>query len=62
MSSPRRGDPITYCGKPDGRIVARVENNLCWCRYPDGDVLPFIWRFGDGALNTLHDWPTKSTE
>lgn len=38
---------ITTTGK-----VLRIEGNLCWCRYDDGSVDPFIWNFPrDGMLN-----------
>jgi hypothetical protein len=54
---PRVGDTVTYQGEPVGKVT-RVEGNLCWRSYPDGESLPFIWRFRDG-LNTMHDWPGK---
>ena len=57
--APRIGQPITYRGEIVG-TVTRVEGNLCWRSYPDGESLPFIWRFKDG-LNTLHDWPGKES-
>lgn len=62
MNAPRSGDVITYT-KRDGTTMQatamRVEGNLCWTYYHDGnDVAPFIWRFADG-LNTLHEWPGK---
>lgn len=56
-SKPRVGDQITYRGVVVGRVT-RVEGNLCWRTYPDGESLPFIWRFKDG-LNNLHSWPGK---
>lgn len=55
--TPRIGDPITYEGNVVG-TVTKVEGNLCWRTYPDGERLPFIWRFHDG-LNALHSWPGK---
>ena len=54
---PRVGDTITYRGEVVGNVT-RVEGNLCWRSYPDGESLPFIWCFRD-TLNILHDWPTK---
>ena len=59
-SKPRAGDRITYKGQPAG-VIIRVEGNLCWVAY-DGaaEAMPFIWRFKDGSLNTLHEWPGKS--
>ena len=54
---PRVGDPITYLGEVVGHVT-RVDGALCWRSYPDGDSLPFIWKFRDG-LNRLHDWPNK---
>jgi hypothetical protein len=56
-SRPRKGDPISYKGKPAGHVTS-VEGNLCWCSYAGGESLPFIWCFHDG-VNALHDWPTK---
>lgn len=56
-AAPRVGDPITYEGAVVG-LVTKVEGNLCWRTYPDGERLPFIWRFHDG-LNPLHSWPGK---
>jgi hypothetical protein len=55
---PRIGQPITYKGEVVG-VVTRVDGNLCWRSYPNGESLPFIWRFSDG-VNALHDWPTKA--
>lgn len=64
MGAPRSGDTITYT-RLDGTTctarAVRVEGNLCWTDYGNGDVEPFIWRFHDG-LNTLHDWPGKATQ
>lgn len=54
---PRVGDTIAYLGEPVGTVTS-VEGNLCWRTYPDGERLPFIWRFRDG-LNMLHSWPGK---
>jgi len=56
--APRKGDLIHYRGKPVG-TVTHTEGNLCWRTYPDGEALPFIWRFHDGTLNRLHCWPNK---
>ncbi len=38
----------------DGRTfqVVSVVGTLCWIRYPDGGIEPFIWQFHDG-LNRL---------
>lgn len=55
---PSKGDPITYGGRVVGN-VQRVDGNLCWTDYGNGEVLPFIWRFTDG-VNALHDWPNKA--
>lgn len=64
MSAPRSGDTITYT-KPSGPAILakaiRVEGNLCWTDYGDGEPQPFIWRFKDG-LNTMHSWPGKPTQ
>jgi hypothetical protein len=58
-SRPRKGQQITYRGKPYG-TVASVEGGLCFVRREgEHEALPFIWCFHDG-LNTLHDWPTKA--
>lgn len=54
---PSVGDEITYRGAVVGRVTS-VSGNLCWRSYPDGESLPFIWRFHDG-LNNLHSWPGK---
>lgn len=61
-SRPRAGDPVIYRSPVRGTVigeVVRVEGNLCWTDYGDGEPGPFIWAFGDG-LNKLHDWPTKA--
>ena len=58
-NAPRKGDIITYRGEPVG-TVTHTEGNLCWRSYRDGESLPFIWRFADGTLNTLHSWPGKA--
>lgn len=56
---PRVGHFAIYNKCPtERRKIIRVEGNLCWYQYPDGEVLPFIWCFKDG-LNTMHSWPTK---
>jgi hypothetical protein len=55
---PRVGDMVKYHGVEVGRVT-RVEGTLCWRSYADGEDLPFIWRFHDGQLNKLHEWPTK---
>lgn len=57
---PRVGDPIRYRGDVVGSVT-RVEGNLCWRTYPNGEALPFIWRFRN-ELNMLHDWPGKDNE
>jgi hypothetical protein len=56
--APKIGDTIRYFGDVVG-IVTAVEGNLCWRTYPDGERLPFIWRFHDIGLNPVHDWPGK---
>lgn len=62
MSAPRKGTRGNY-QSPDGVIgftVSSVEGNVCYAKYDAPDLTgPFIWRFGDGSLNDLHDWPGK---
>jgi hypothetical protein len=57
---PHVGDMVTYTrdGLSVQRKITRVEDNLCWTEYPDGECLLFIWCFKD-TLNILHDWPGK---
>lgn len=54
---PRKGDAVTYHGRPVGTVQS-VEGNLCYVDYPSG-VAPFIWAFQDG-VNAFHDWPSRS--
>lgn len=64
MTAPRSGETITYTQRDGTSIQAkavRVEGNLCWTDYGNGDVEPFIWRFAEG-LNTLHDWPSRHSD
>ena len=63
---PRAGTRGTVRSRFDSAVssgftVDRVEGNLCWSTYdtkPNASE-PFIWRFNDGTLNALHDWPHK---
>lgn len=55
---PRVGTKVTYTPTGTVRTVVRIEGNLCWLDHGD-ESLPFIWRFGDGTLNTLHEWEGK---
>lgn len=57
---PRKGTLVRYTPTGESHRVVRVEGNLCWCDY-GGEVMPFIWRFHDGAINSLHEWDGKDT-
>jgi hypothetical protein len=65
MCAPCPGDTITYIAwtaegpQQKTATAIRIEGNLCWADYGNGDISPFIWRFQDG-LNTVHDWPGKA--
>lgn len=64
---PQAGDTIAFRklsgqdkdGTPEflGEITSsgealRIEGNLCWCKWEDGSINPFIWNFPrDNRLN-----------
>jgi hypothetical protein len=54
-SRPRKGEAVTYCGKPHG-TVSSIEGNLCWTEHG-----PFVWCFQTG-LNLLHGWTSKQPD
>lgn len=59
MTTPRKGDAITWAGEQVG-IVSEVDGDICWYRRPSGESNCFIWRFRRaGELNSMHDWPGK---
>lgn len=57
VAPPKPGDPVDEYGRVFGTVV-RVEDGICWVRYEDGEILPFIWCFHDGP-NLLIGWPGK---
>lgn len=53
-----KGDQIIYRGAVAGYVTS-VEDGICHHRLDSQTSDLFIWRFGDGSLNALHDWPGK---
>jgi hypothetical protein len=64
---PRKGMRGIYHSPFYGDVafkVDSVEGNLCYATYEheklSGNPAPFIWKFHDGELNSLHDWTEQS--
>lgn len=49
---PAIGETLRY---HDGRTfqVVSVVGTLCWIRYPDGGIEPFIWQFKEGLNSSF---------